>query len=305
MALHDSHNLPWDYEVQRSQMFLRSYSCLNNGGSPSASSSTPCNECLALPQNNSLKGIINRINNGVNERSPYAYHGIGNLIKALRRKDEQNASLRKRGLNLARSLVVRSMALSYYKRFMIAIGSGEYHNVERLVRISLSQKKGIRGILSTYEDAANKLYNPKSYTERESLLALLLWRLGGGRLAGIVHRAMGLPHTSTIRHRHLMPPLIPSHTMPSSIEIKQNITACFEAIQDVLSERQVVHQILMLDEIATEKRIRWDERSNCFLGVCRAHGHATSLEFSHENDLNELFKCLEDGEVHYAGEVRV
>ncbi len=51
----------------------------------------------------------------------------------------------------------------------------------------------------------------------------------------------------------------------------------------------------MLDEIATEKRIRWDDKSNKFLGVCRAHGHVTSLEFNHENDLNELFEWFGQG----------
>ncbi len=62
---------------------------------------------------------------------------------------------------MARSLVVRSTALSNYKRFLIALGSGEYHNVERLVRISLGQKKGIRGILSTYEDAREQALQSK------------------------------------------------------------------------------------------------------------------------------------------------
>ena len=36
----------------------------------------------------------------------------------------------------------------------------------------------------------------------------------------------------TIRHQQLMPPLIPSHTTPSSVEIKKNIKACFETIKE-------------------------------------------------------------------------
>jgi len=37
--------------------------------------------------------------------------------------------------------------------------------------------------------------------------------------------------------------------------------------------------------LAIEKRPRWDDKSNKFLGVCREHGHATSLEFTNEDDL--------------------
>lgn len=141
MGLQASHNLPWDYKVQHSQMFLHLYLCLKDSGF--SLSFTPCTKCLALPLNSNLKGIINHINNGVNEKSPYGYSRIGNLIKSLQQKDKQNSSLQKHGLNLAQTIVVCSMTLSHYKRFVMAIGSSEYQNVERLVWIFLSQKKRI------------------------------------------------------------------------------------------------------------------------------------------------------------------
>ncbi len=74
---------------------------------------------------------------------------------------------------------------------------------------------------------------------------------------------------------------------------------------DVVREQgEVIHAVLMFDEIATEKRIRLDVRMDVFLGVCREHGHRTSLEFNTEEDLKELFCALDNGEVHYAAEVR-
>ncbi|KJA12558.1 hypothetical protein HYPSUDRAFT_1096618, partial [Hypholoma sublateritium FD-334 SS-4] len=63
--------------------------------------------------------------------------------------------------------------------------------------------------------------------------------------------------------------------------------------------------VLMVDEIATEKRIRWDDQTNHFLGVCRQHGKATSLDFNTVEDMIELFDCLDKGEVHYAAEATV
>ena len=60
----------------------------------------------------------------------------------------------------------------------------------------------------------------------------------------------------------------------------------------------------MFDEVAAEKRIRWDLKTNFFLGVCREHAEKTSMEFINENDMEEVFRCLNEGEIHYAGEVR-
>jgi hypothetical protein len=69
----------------------------------------------------------------------------------------------------------------------------------------------------------------------------------------------------------------------------------------------VLHTVVMFDDLATEKRIRWDPTTNYFLGVCRQHGHRTSLEFVNEGDMEELFRHLdsecENEKVHHAGEV--
>ncbi|KAJ7753176.1 hypothetical protein B0H16DRAFT_1317014, partial [Mycena metata] len=54
----------------------------------------------------------------------------------------------------------------------------------------------------------------------------------------------------------------------------------------------VVHQILMFDELALEQRIRWENKQNNFLGVCREHAHRASLQFNGEQDLEELFRVL-------------
>jgi hypothetical protein len=45
----------------------------------------------------------------------------------------------------------------------------------------------------------------------------------------------------------------------------------------------------MFNELATEKRIRWDSKTNHFLGICREHVHNTSTEFVNKDDMEELF----------------
>jgi hypothetical protein len=44
--------------------------------------------------------------------------------------------------------------------------------------------------------------------------------------------------------------------------------------------RVVHHQILMLDAIATQKRARYEDRTNVVEGVCRQHGGKLLLELS-------------------------
>ena len=43
--------------------------------------------------------------------------------------------------------------------------------------------------------------------------------------------------------------------------------------------QNLLHGILMFDELVIEKQPRWDDKSNKFLGVCREHGHVTNLDF--------------------------
>ncbi|KAG6874971.1 hypothetical protein C0992_005739 [Termitomyces sp. T32_za158] len=40
-----------------------------------------------------------------------------------------------------------------------------------------------------------------------------------------------------------------------------------------------------------------------FLGICQEHSSAVSLDFTTEEDMEEVFRCLEDGEVHCAAEL--
>ena len=58
---------------------------------------------------------------------------------------------------------------------------------------------------------------------------------------------------------------------------------------------KVLHTVVMFDELATEKRIRRDPKTNFFVGVCRQHASRTLMEFINDGDMEELFQCLDDG----------
>jgi hypothetical protein len=142
---------------------------------------------------------------------------------------------------------------------MIAIASGNAEHVGQFIRIALEQKKWIGAILELLDAAATGVYKPKSYSEKEAMMALVLLHLGEGRLVSFGHKALGLPSRGTLGTRTIVPPIIPSYTVPSILEIGVNIIASFESVIDVVrAQGGVLHAVLMFDEIISKKRIRVD-----------------------------------------------
>jgi hypothetical protein len=154
-----------------------------------------------------------------------------------------------------------------------------------------------------YDRAAQKIYRTQNYTEEDALRGLLLWRLGGARVAAIGQRALNLPSISTLRRRTIVPRIIASSGPPTKQEVEKNALACFESIANVVESQGVVHQVLMLDELKVEERPRWDDKTNMILGPCREHSKNASLEFTSRHEADLLIDSLHTGDVHLAVEV--
>ena len=155
--------------------------------------------------------------------------------------------------------------------------------------------------------AAEGYYNPKGFTEEEDMKALLLWKLSGNRVVEINHQANNAPSISYLRTCSTVPLIIPSHKQPTADEVRANVAATFDWVLDMIHNQnhsKFIHMVLMFDELATEKRVCWDPKTNYFLGLCREHAHNTTTEFTNEGDMEELFQRLDDGNVHLAGKVR-
>jgi hypothetical protein len=75
---------------------------------------------------------------------------------------------------------------------------------------------GACGLMMLYSKAVKGYYSPKSFTEEEDMKAILMWRLGGNRLAEINHRANNSPSTTYLRPRSTVPPIIPSRNKPTA-----------------------------------------------------------------------------------------
>lgn len=304
-ALHESLGDLWNYSVTAGKFVLHSRGCnlrLDDIHSQPRQTNQ-CPPCSALSENANVIGIIDRIQDGVHISAPFHYHGVGGLITVLREKAGNVRALRLRGLNNAKKLVVKVRALDMHKQFIMAIGSTKVERIERLIRASIAQNCGIRKCLELLDKAAQQVYRTHNYTEEDELRGLLLWRLGGGRVADIAHRALGLPSVRTLRRRTLIPRLTPSAGQPTLEEVESNTVACTSIINDMLKVGHVVHQVLMFDEIKVEERPRWDDKSNNIIGVCREHSKNTSLQYTSKDEVDLLFSQILDEKIHLASNV--
>ncbi|KAF4612577.1 hypothetical protein D9613_012728 [Agrocybe pediades] len=303
-ALHDTLLLPWDYAVRNGQMVLFSNSCRR----VCAEGNEVCLECQHIGKNEVLEGILLRSENGVHENSSFAYHGMTGLHKLLRKKNQQIEYYRLRGLNQAKKLLGKATALSEHKRLLMAVSSGKVQRVDRVISVGLSQNMGVRGLLAKLFAAAEGIYKPNSFSEEEAMKALLTYRWAGRRVADIQHRAAGAPSITYLRSRSLVPRITPSPGKPTVEHVNANVEATLQSISAEMAKEgkgKCLHAVLSFDEIKTEKRIRWDPRTNLFLGVCREHAHNTALEFVNEADMEELFRSIDNGSVHYATEATI
>ncbi|KAH9167194.1 hypothetical protein EDB89DRAFT_2126133, partial [Lactarius sanguifluus] len=313
-GIHSERDLPWDYRSTRDKFYIQAKLCRR----PSISKGNACNDCQALTSVPLYISIMDRIRNGVHENTPLIYHGIGGLVEVARHKTEQVQQLRLTKLNASRRLLGKATALDDHKQWIMAIASGRVDRVASLVQAGLKHKAGIKTLIQQYERAAEKLYQPKGYSNEDLMRSIVMLRLGGARVAEFAHRSLSLPSVTTIRRNTVLQSLIVSPSAPTVGEVERNIMSCHSGlagIGDTLDLAldsgtssgglQVVHQVIMFDELAIEQRVRWDDSTNKFLGICREHGHEIPLEFTSERELDILCDAINDNMVHLASEATV
>ncbi|KAH9034328.1 hypothetical protein EDB85DRAFT_1889826 [Lactarius pseudohatsudake] len=221
-------------------------------------------------------------------------------------------------LNASRRLLGKAAALDDHKQWMMAIASGRVDRVASLVQAGLKHKAGIKTLIQQYKCAAEKLYQLKGYLNKDLMHSIVILRLGGAHVAEFPHHSLALPSITTIRCNTVLQSLIISPSVPTVAEVERNIMSCnsgLDGVSDTLDLAldsgmssgglQVVHQVIMFDELAIEQCVRWDNSTNKFLGICHEHGHKIPLEFTSERELNILCNAISNNMVHLASEATV
>jgi hypothetical protein len=262
-----------------------------------------CKPCQALQSNERFKKVLARVQDGVNGHTPYKYHGLDSLAEIARKKENIIEMYRLRRINDTKKLVGREGVIGLHRQVLLAMSTEKVPHIDRVLRVASEQNMSLPRILELIKRAAQGLYRPKGFNEEEDLQTLLFLRLGGQRVAEIAHRIFGIPSPNTVRQRTMIPPLLCSPSYPLETELVRNLKAVFESSLPLLAGRPVVHIVLMLDEIAQEKRPRWCDRTNKLLGWCREHTKGRCMDFNSITDVELLLQDMDRGEVHLAHEV--
>ncbi|KAF6747088.1 hypothetical protein DFP72DRAFT_1075733 [Ephemerocybe angulata] len=301
-GLHDEIDLPWDFAVQNGRMTLTARLCEGMVRKEGEA----CRLCWALKGNNVLKGVVERMRTGVKEGTKYAYYGAGGLQRLLREKNKRVEFYRLRALSNARRLTAKATALDDHKRFLTAVASKRVEHVDRIIRLGLRHGRGIRSMLEQCMKAAEGIYKPKSFEEVDYMRGLVLWKLGGNRVASIAHRSLGLPSITTLKNQVRIPPILLSARQPTTAEVSKNVEMSFDGMEEAMKPVDGArnnHAVLMFDEIATEKRLRYDSKTDFVVGICREHADNVPPEFRSAKDVEEVFTKVKEGKAHIAGEV--
>lgn len=308
-AMHSEHTIPWNYQSDNDKFYLQAKACQK----VSSTAGGACKNCQKLTSSTLYTKIMYRIRFGAHENTPLVYHGFGGLMAVTRWKTDQIEQLRMSKLNSTQKLLVKATTLEDHKQWILAIASGRVDHVVSLVQAGLKHRAGIKTLIQQYERAAEKLYKPKGYTNEDIMRSIILLRLGGARVAEFAHQSLALPSLTTIRRQTVLPALVVSPSAPTIAEVEANIISCFSSLSSYLGEtshncsgnpQKIIHQVLMLDELAVEKRVRWDDLHNKFQGTCHEHNHQIPLDFISETELDILCGAIENDEVHLVTEVR-
>lgn len=303
-AVHAKFNPPWDTFVIDNILYLRSRDCID----VVADEAVCCRKCHALLRTDVLEGILQRLEKGIHESSPYHLQPIAGLIEIAKLKGARNDQLRLLSLNEKRYLLVRVRQVEDGKRFVMAVGAGKVGRVSALVRTAKKRGASLKAICASMDKAAQDLYKPKGYEEEELLKTFVLWKFGGFRTMTVLNHASGHPSVSTVRRRFRTEPITISVSLPTVMEIKKNIRGAFRT--DLPGSENVVAPgtqgfgyILQFDEIACEKRVRYDPGTNLMIGIARESSEDITGEFNSIQDANQLFDDLREGKRHLATEV--
>ncbi|EIW85618.1 hypothetical protein CONPUDRAFT_70379 [Coniophora puteana RWD-64-598 SS2] len=320
LGLHDEYDLPWSVRFWKNTICLHADECIGL-----TDDGETCACCNALPGNMRLQGIMERMSTGVHKNAPHAYRSFGELREVVRQKTVQLDHMRVGRMNARRRLARKLTALADFKKFIMAAAKGEVNRLDALLRVCMKRRMSPKAMLALLDKALCKVYKPKSFTEAEKLRGLVMLRLGGARVADIAHRSSDSPAVSTLRHHSCTRPIQISPRTPTQEEIRANIQASVPDVNNSpnkethlgkgsrISLIDAVDAVdvagdgysIMVDEIKTELRVRWDEQTNMIVGVGREDADKLELEFSSIAEVEALWEAVRTEHIHLASEATV
>ncbi|GAA6040751.1 hypothetical protein JCM8097_003280 [Rhodosporidiobolus ruineniae] len=240
--------------------------------------SAPCTKCSSLAQ-------LPAYENGRNRRR----WSVGDYVCA---EDEKKTALNETNLahlNPLRSAAKRDERDREVDAFLDAICASTCRRIPALVR-RWRRGRSLACITEHIVAEHEGRYSPRSHTEEEYDLSLLLLRLSSRTSHRALHAALGLPSLDTVLRRQASQFLVPSPGEPEPYEILSNLEASLgAALKDDPALRSCVWQILT-DATKGVARFRLDPRTGFVVGGARFM--MSGVEYSFDKGAVERMQAL-------------
>ena len=131
-------------------------------------------------------------------------------------------------------------------------------------------------------------------------MSIVLYQLGGARVAEFVHTTLGTPGLSTIK-KFCSTSILTSLVSPKLDELMKNIKSAYE--YSAQSEEGTVGLICMFNEIKAKEGLDWCPQTNSIIGLCQEHSSPNPYSFRNLDDAQVICEDLWEGHVHSGTEV--
>ncbi|KAH7878477.1 uncharacterized protein C8R40DRAFT_1021048, partial [Lentinula edodes] len=195
--------------------------------------------------------------------------------------------------------------LEKYRSLHAYIAANKVPALNRIFYIANKEGWSVDKLAKKMKDAVDGSYYPKSYSEYERDLAVLLYEIGGGAtLYALNHSPLSLPSRFTISRQRQSFSLQESTAGLRITEILQNIKTVFEGYAPGVGRRGIN---LSQDETASENRLCWCPSTDKVFGLCE---HAKRLgDLRLGKDMKSVEKIVRavrvEKDIHIAQEISV
>ena len=199
-----------------------------------------------------------------------------------------------------------SPIIAMHHRFLMALVSHDVPRLRQLISVCMRQKRSMTFIVDKLEKAISGIYNPKGYNQLDYDICPMVLLTGGPRLLHVLHQTSGLPSLCTayrvVDRENALKDVHLTLTTMCDIEnmVQTNVKKVLE-ISKTLRSGPTMWSV-KVDEVATEKRLRYKTETNEIYGLCATHSKKENVTFTNIRVAEQLERCLEEETHHLATE---
>ena len=177
--------------------------------------------------------------------------------------------------------------------------------LQRILQVQIKNGAGINTIIRRIEEALEKGYKPRGYSNDAYNLALLIYHIGGANLLYALNQRMSIPSLRTLHNRLSFITITP--TLGSIV--LDTITA---NIVNVIVEPHAHARLqmpqgvsILTNEIALEEATVYFPSENGVGGLCWKHAHVVDPILNTYDSAVQIASKLDSGQVHLGKEMTV